>query len=559
MKKNITLTDEDVKNIILAYKEKTPIHIIATNFQVGKLRIKEILHNNNITSNKTNISKIANSNYKNKLQGEYYEITCKTTGKKFYGTGTSTCRLTSHLILIQPKIIIPNNFERKKFFLSNNYTWHEQYFTYIEIVKPKTIKCKYCTWETEDITNISGAYTNHLKITHNKTIEDHLNDFPDEIKYFNTYNIKLENKKFLSEPKNSVICLECGKVLKSITYRHVKLHNMSMLDYKNKYGLLNIFSQTVKDKQLLHWNNVLKNNPYTFISKSEQDIKKYIETFIKRDLITSDRKILKGQEIDIVLDEEMIGIEYHGNLWHSEKFGKKNSSFHLNKTKIANENKYNLIQIFEDEWHLKQDLVKNKLKHILGYSNGIKIGGRKCEIKNINKITAKYFLDKFHIQGGISGNINLGAYFNNNLIAVMSFNKKRNMTTSKKQYEYDLIRFATDYNYIIQGIGSKLFSYFINNYNPSSIISFADRRWSFETNNIYQITGFKKDGYVKPNYWYYNPSFDRYKRYHKFGFGLNSLKKKGMYINGMSEWECMQYHGWDRIWDCGLIRYIWEK
>ena len=35
------------------------------------------------------------------------------------------------------------------------------------------------------------------------------------------------------------------------------------------------------------------------------------------------------------------------------------------------------------------------------------------------------------------------------------------------------------------------------------------------------------------------------------------LLEKGMLIDGETEWECMQRHGWDRIWDCGLIRYVW--
>ena len=63
----------------------------------------------------------------------------------------------------------------------------------------------------------------------------------------------------------------------------------------------------------------------------------------------------------------------------------KNSSYHLNKTIACNEVGYNLIHIFEDEWVKNNELIKNKLKHILKISNGIKIGGRNVNIKLIGK------------------------------------------------------------------------------------------------------------------------------------------------------------------------------
>ena len=42
--------------------------------------------------------------------------------------------------------------------------------------------------------------------------------------------------------------------------------------------------------------------------------------------------------------------------------------------------------------------------------------------------------------------------------------------------------------------------YFINNYNPNTIISYADRRWS--EGNLYYNLGFKLLGETKPNYFY---------------------------------------------------------
>ena len=47
-----------------------------------------------------------------------------------------------------------------------------------------------------------------------------------------------------------------------------------------------------------------------------------------------------------------------------------------------------------------------------------------------------------------------------------------------------------------------------------------------EENNIYIQLGFKFDGYTPPDYKYYNPTIDRYRRFHKFGFRKKILLKK---------------------------------
>ena len=125
---------------------------------------------------------------------------------------------------------------------------------------------------------------------------------------------------------------------------------------------------------------------------------------------------------------------------------------------------------------------------------------------------------------------------------------------------WNLTRFASDYNYICQGVGGKLFKYFIRGYNPNEVKSFADRRWTInEENNVYIQLGFKFDKYLAPEYRYYNPKVDRYKRFHKFAFRKQILHKRFNLPLTMSETEMTKALGYDRIWDCGLIKYVWKK
>ena len=77
------------------------------------------------------------------------------------------------------------------------------------------------------------------------------------------------------------------------------------------------------------------------------------------------RTILDGKEIDIYFPQKKIGIEFNGLRWHTEWFGKREPDYHLKKTEECNRKGIGLIQIFEDEYVNKKQLVLNKIKHIL--------------------------------------------------------------------------------------------------------------------------------------------------------------------------------------------------
>jgi hypothetical protein len=167
-----------------------------------------------------------------------------------------------------------------------------------------------------------------------------------------------------------------------------------------------------------------------------------------------------------------------------------------------------------------------------------------------------FFLNNNHIQGTDKSDIYYGGYYNNELVGVMTFNKNRNMTKNNDG-EFELSRYSTKQNYIIRGLASKFLKFFINEHNPKSIISFADRRWTTDSNNnLYTNLGFRLASVTKPTYYYYNSKINKYKRFHKFGFGKNNLKKRFPDLDhSKTEKELTSELGYDRIWDCGLFKY----
>ena len=70
----------------------------------------------------------------------------------------------------------------------------------------------------------------------------------------------------------------------------------------------------------------------------------------------NDRTLIKPLELDIVIDELKLAIEFNGLYWHSILI--KPEGYHLNKVLKCNSVGYRLIHIWEDEWN---ELTKQKL------------------------------------------------------------------------------------------------------------------------------------------------------------------------------------------------------
>ncbi len=260
--------------------------------------------------------------------------------------------------------------------------------------------------------------------------------------------------------------------------------------------------------------------------------------------ITSSMSIIKPNQLDIYIPSHKIAIEFDGLYWHSELHKDKN--YHLNKTELCEAKDIQLIHIFEDEWIYKKDIVKSRLNNILGLTEN-KIYARKCIIKEVSSKNSKLFMDENHIQGYTNSSVKLGLYYNDELISLMLFSKPR-LGVGVKHDGYELTRFCNKLNTNVIGGASKLLKYFINNYKPKQIISYADRRWS--QGGLYERLGFNQISINKPNYSYIIGKT----RKHRFGFRKDILIKEG-YDSNKTEHEIMLERRIYRIYDCGTITY----
>lgn len=408
---------------------------------------------------------------------------------------------------------------------------------------------------------VIGEYINnktHIKIKHMKC--GHIYEVTpghflhgNRCPYCYGTNIQKTNEEFLQEVKKLV----------GDEYTFLEEYDKSNIKIKVRHNKCGHIYEVTPDNFLSTGTRCPYCTNGKHFSKEEKEILSYIKKIYKGKIISNDKKVLKGKELDIYLPELKIAIEFDGLYWHSELFTENN--YHLWKTETCEEQGIKLIHIFEDEWNVKKKIVKDKIKTLLRL-NTKKIYARECIIKEIDNNTKNIFLEKNHIQGKDNSSIRLGLYTSTKyydkevLVAVMTFCKPRKALGQNKKtlYDYELSRYAGILGYNILGGFSKLLKYFERNYEWTNIITYADRRWS--TGNVYLKNNFVLNHISKPNYWYFDRTNVKF-RYHRYSFRKSELKKlfPEIYNESLSEREIMRKARYNRIYDCGNYVFTYKN
>jgi hypothetical protein len=389
-------------------------------------------------------------------------------------------------------------------------------------------------------------YNNPKKMAKTKLIKYGSQKYCNHKKYIETCKEKygVENFSKSNEYKDII-----DKKFRNI-YPDINIVKITKNKVKIKCNLCNRIIEI--EKHLLHgrvkYNQIIcpECNPIGQSQKSshENDLSNFLNGLSIK-YISSDRSLLNRQELDILIPDYKLAIEFDGLYWHNELFVP--SDYHLKKTIRCQEKNVDLIHVFEDEWLFKKEIVESIIKNRLGKLDD-NIFAEKCEIKEIDSNTCKDFLINNHIQGNVNSKIKIGLYYKNDLVSVMTFSKGR-IVVGGKNNEWKLTRFCNKINVNVIGGASKLFNYFLKTYSPTKIISYSDIR--LFNGSLYEKLGFKRKSQSKPNYWYVINN----QRYHRFNFRKSILVKEG-YDKNKTERDIMFNRKIYRIYDCGHIK--WE-
>jgi Zn finger protein HypA/HybF involved in hydrogenase expression len=387
------------------------------------------------------------------------------------------------------------------------------------------------------------------------------------VDYKNRYtNIKIichEHGVFEQQPNNHLSgngCPKCGSIQSSIKqrFKNIDIINKCKTIHQNKYDYSLVKYDDIKSKAIIicpihgPFEQRMDNHIYkqygcpkcaSHISRQEIELQDFIKS-LDINVICNDRSLINPLELDIVIPSHRLAIEYNGLYWHSETMG-KDKQYHLNKHLQCKENDYRLITIWENEWLLKQDIVKSFIKASLSLYD-VSIGARQCVIKDVNASDARTFYDNNHLQGFQSG-VHHGLYHNNELVSLMTIKKYKD--------GYMLERFVNKTHHKIYGSFSKLLKSFDLD---GDVYTFADVRHF--TGGVYEKTGFIKMYTTKPNYWYFkNSMINIYHRRHFQKKYIEKLYKQGelkYYNPDETEYINMVKNGYHRIWDCGNIKFV---
>ena len=243
---------------------------------------------------------------------------------------------------------------------------------------------------------------------------------------------------------------------------------------------------------------------------------------------------IKTTILDFFIPEFNIAIDFDSVYWNSE-LNSSDRNLLLKKTNLCKEKNIFLIHIFEDEWLNKREIVKSIIKSKLNIFDR-EIDSSKCEIKIIDFQQAEKFLNTNNIFGYSKSKMNIGMFYNEELVSVFSIN------SYNREYKWEVSRFCSTINTKIDSF-NKLSDFFGEKY-----IFYVDTRY-FSGSSL-QLNKLRDIG---PIYWYVKNRI----RHNKKEF--QKIKQKHLldnYDSNITEWQNMQLNGYDRVWDCGRSVFI---
>lgn len=269
------------------------------------------------------------------------------------------------------------------------------------------------------------------------------------------------------------------------------------------------------------------------ISNEHMQINNYLDS-ISVVYKNNNRKIIAPYEIDMVLENQNIGIEFHGLYYHSTKHT-KDYTYHYRKYKLAKDKGYQLIQIFADEWYIKPDIVKTKLKLLLSHNPLV----NNYEIKKISENKQIKFCNNNHLEGHGTGKINYAIFVDNILTSLINVSTKDNI-------DYTIERFCTTR---CNSDFKLLFDYFKLKHSFRNVYSSIELRWDSDLNNIFIDNNFKDNGYSKISYSYTSNFTERINKeaMHKSIKNLNENKHEYFLKNKFY-----------KVYDCGRRNYVYQ-
>jgi hypothetical protein len=276
--------------------------------------------------------------------------------------------------------------------------------------------------------------------------------------------------------------------------------------------------------------------------KEQIAIYEFIKSLGIESVTYNNRKVISPKELDIYLPDCNLAIELNGMYFHQEDKIK-----HLDKLNLCNSKNIKLLQFWDYEWLLKEEICKSIIKSNLKQNE--RIFARKCKIIEVPFKQYTKFMDDNHMQGSATASIRYGLIYNNELVSCISFAKPR-AKANKIKYSWELVRYANKLNVNVIGGFSKLFKHS----NLNNIISYCDlMRFN---GKMYLESGFTQLENSSVGYSYFKGYNVKSREY----FQKHNIEKHLKYYDpSLSTADNIWNNGWRKIYNCGNGVFVYTK
>lgn len=282
------------------------------------------------------------------------------------------------------------------------------------------------------------------------------------------------------------------------------------------------------------------------LSNNSKPNKKFAELLERYNIKYEREFAIENRRYDFKVGNILIEINplaTHNSTWGIKNKEPLDKMYHTEKSRLAAKNGYLCIHIWD--WDDYEMVAKSLVDKTVIYA-------RNCTVKEISIKEANEFIDKYHFQGSCRGTKTAVALeYQNEIVGVMTFGKPR----YNRKYEAELLRLCFKNDVKVVGGAAKLFSYYIEKYDPVSIISYCDKaKFSGE---VYKSLGFNLLNSGAPAlHWFNGRSHIRESMLLKLGFDKIFNTNYG---KGTDNDELMLLHGFVEIYDCGQDTYSYHK
>ena len=262
------------------------------------------------------------------------------------------------------------------------------------------------------------------------------------------------------------------------------------------------------------------------------------------DIVRRDRTQIAPLELDIYIPALRLAIEYNGLYWHSD-----DKQRHLKKLTVCLDKNIKLIQIFENDWFNRREVIYSRLQSALGLNE--RAYARNTKLLQLSGAEARTFFDENHLALSTKGgHFHLGLEHEGKLVQAISIGKAR---FSRSGGELELLRSASAAGITVVGGLSKLMRHAQAELDLP-IMTYADRCWGEGTS--YLKAGARFIGHSGPSYFWWKNG----RQVSRYATWKGSIGKVlgDAYVTGLSEQENMRRDGWRQMWNAGNSIYRFD-